>query len=65
MQATIHTEVRCGECGGVMQYHKESTVLRCTRLKCSQRNIEYKAPTIDLELANKPEQKRGRKAAKD
>lgn len=63
MQAIIYTEIRCGSCGGVMQYHKDSTILRCTRLKCDERNVEYKVPTIDLEPVIK-EVKRGRKAAK-
>lgn len=65
MKATIHSEFRCGECGGKMQDHDSSTKLRCTKLKCKERNIEYLAPTINLELANKPEKRRGKQAAKD
>ncbi len=63
MKAIIRTEINCGECGSLMQYHKESTVVRCNQLKCKERNVEYLAPTIDLEKANKPEKKRGRPKA--
>ncbi len=64
MQASIVSEIKCGSCGGIMQYHKESTVVRCTKLKCDQRNIEYNAPTIELKPVNEPEVKRGRKTTK-
>ena len=66
MKAIIRTEINCGECGSLMQYHKESTVVRCNQLKCKERNVEYSAPTIELVKANEPVQekpKRGRPKA--
>ena len=48
MKAMIHTEVRCEECSGMMQYHN-NTLVKCNTIKCSQRGIEYHAPTIKLE----------------
>lgn len=64
MKAKIHTELRCGECNGMMQYHNE-TMVRCTNIKCDQRNVEYEVPTIDLVKAGQKKVKRGRKAAED
>ena len=58
MKAIIRTEINCGECGSLMQYHKESTVVRCNQLKCKQRHVDYLAPTIDLVKANEPEKKK-------
>jgi DNA-directed RNA polymerase subunit RPC12/RpoP len=65
VKSTIHAEYKCGECGGMMQYHENSTKLRCTKLKCSQRNIEYLVPTIELEPVNKPVKKNVKQAAKN
>lgn len=62
MKATIHTELRCGKCGQMMQYHQDTKV-RCVQLKCEERNKEYLAPSVDLQLANEPVEekpKRGR-----
>ena len=47
MKAMIHTEIRCGECSGMMQYHEDNKV-KCNQLKCSERGVEYEAPTIEL-----------------
>ena len=52
MKAIIITEIKCGECGSLMQYHKESKVVRCNQLKCRERRIEYKAPSITLQRDN-------------
>ncbi len=52
MKATIHTELRCGECSNMLQYH-HNTKVRCISLKCAQRNVEYEAPTIDLKAVRK------------
>lgn len=48
MKAIIRTEINCGECGSLMQYHKESTLVRCNQLKCKERHVNYLAPTIEL-----------------
>ena len=47
MKATIHTELRCGSCGQMMQYHQDVKV-RCVQLKCGERNKEYLAPSVEL-----------------
>jgi len=47
MKVTIHTELRCGLCGQMMQYHQDIKV-RCVQLKCKERNKEYYAPQISL-----------------
>lgn len=64
MKATIHTEVRCGECGSVMQYHEGNKVRCVHNLKCSQRNVEYHAPSVELQPI-KQEKSRGRQKSKD
>lgn len=66
MKAIIRTEISCGECGSLMTYHKESTLVRCNQIKCAERHVEYLAPTIELIKSDEPEKKkRGRPAAKD
>ncbi len=57
MKAIIRTEINCGECGSLMQYHKESTLVRCNQLKCKERHVNYLAPTIEL-AKEKPEGKK-------
>lgn len=57
MKAIIRTEINCGECGSLMQYHKESTLVRCNQLKCKERHVNYLAPTIEL-VKEKPEVKK-------
>jgi hypothetical protein len=66
VKATIHTELRCGSCGQMLQYHEDIKV-RCVNLKCSERGNEYLAPAIELKSEQEQEKpKRGRpKAAKD
>jgi len=66
MKATIHTELRCGSCGQMMQYHQDVKV-RCVQLKCEERNKEYNAPMISLQPVNEKEKpQRGRpKTVKD
>jgi len=60
MKVTIHTELRCGLCGQMMQYHQDVKV-RCVQLKCKERNKEYHAPVISLQPVNEEEKpKRGR-----
>ena len=51
MKATIHTELRCGSCGQMMQYHQDTKV-RCSQLKCKERNKEYHAPKVELYRTN-------------
>ena len=51
MKATIHTELRCGSCGQMMQYHQDVKI-RCVQLKCEERNKEYHAPTVELYPTN-------------
>ena len=66
MKATIRTELLCGSCNGMMQYHQDTKV-RCVQLKCEERNKEYHVPTISLQPVNEEEKpKRGRpKTAQD
>ena len=51
MKVTIHTELRCGVCGQMMQYHQDVKV-RCVQLKCKERNKEYHAPSVELYPVN-------------
>lgn len=61
MKAIIHTELRCGECGQMLQYHEDVKV-RCVNLKCSERGNEYLAPSIELVSTKQEEKpKRGRR----
>jgi len=53
MKAQIRVEVLCGECNGQMQYHQEGKFVRCNTIKCSQRHVNYLAPTIQLEKEEK------------
>lgn len=53
MKAPIRVEVLCGECNGQMQYHENGKFVRCNTLKCSQRHVNYLAPTIQLEKEEK------------
>lgn len=55
MKAVIQSQIHCGECNSLMQYHEENTKVRCNQLKCEQRHVEYLAPTIELEPVEKPE----------
>jgi hypothetical protein len=57
MKAIIHTELRCGSCGQMMQYHKD-VIVRCVNLKCDERNKEYKAPAVELESLTEEKTKR-------
>lgn len=56
MEAKIKAEINCGECGGMMQYHENGKYVRCNTLKCSQRHINYLAPTITLKLEKEKEE---------
>ncbi len=47
MRAIINVEITC-ECGGLMQPHQDKYV-RCHKIKCKHRHINYLAPTVDLE----------------
>jgi NADH pyrophosphatase NudC (nudix superfamily) len=62
MKAIIQAQIHCGECGSLMQYHKENTMVRCNQLKCSERHVEYLAPTIELA---KPVEEKPKKAARN
>lgn len=64
MKAIIHTEVRCEECGGMMQYHMDSKFVKCNTLKCSQRGVEYFAPTVTLDPVIKKKAKAKAKEVK-
>lgn len=64
MKAQINTEVRCGSCNSMMQYH-EDTKVRCVQLKCDERNKEYHAPSVELKPVKEASKDAGRKAAKD
>lgn len=62
MDVTLHTEIRCGSCGTMMQYHQDDKV-RCMSLRCEQRLKEYHAPKVSLVPVESEEEKprRGRK----
>lgn len=69
MKAKIKCEINCGECGGQMQYHENGKFVRCNTVKCSQRHVNYLAPTIDLikegEVSEKSKSSGKTKAAKN
>lgn len=47
MKASIKVEVNCGKCGGMMYYNADNHI-RCNTLRCSERDVLYKAPSVEL-----------------
>ncbi len=65
MKARITIELACEECKGRLNYHNDSTVVKCGTLKCKMRGVEFLSPTIELEpVVNKAsEEAEAKKAA--
>ena len=49
MKARITIELACEECKGRLNYHNDSTIVKCGTLKCKMRGVEFLSPTIQLE----------------